>query len=355
MTDEESERMICAEAALDELGGSRIVAYQVVLAHAVGSATAGLLLSQLWYWSKHLPDQRGGWFFKTMDDIEAETALTRSEQMTARKKLVELGVLQEERRGLPARMWFRIDVAAIARLLTDSENKIAGNRKLDVGKSKTGVRNPANQSTENLQSVVRNPADRFAENLQTISENTAETTHDITAAKGARVETPSTSPPNDLAAAALIASLVGEGVNRADAARLAQEAPDECRRQLQYLPFVAAFKSGKGAYLRSAIEQGFGPPKGYAQAQERQAQAAERARAAQAQRAARRQQEERQVALLAARARLEQDPNLWARIQAEAEAELPALLRGKPGHVAYKPALEARINEIVAARAAAGA
>ena len=43
-----------------------------------------------------------------------------------------------------------------------------------------------------------------------------------------------------------------------------------------------------------------------------------------------------------------QDGALWARIRAEAQAKLPVPLRGKPHHVAYKPALEGRINEIVA-------
>jgi hypothetical protein len=62
---------------------------------------------------------------------------------------------------------------------------------------------------------------------------------------------------------ALIACLHGHGVNRADAVRLVKEQPEECRRQLDYLPFVPTFTSGKGAYLRSAIEQGFGPPKKY--------------------------------------------------------------------------------------------
>src|SRR5687768_2800457 len=100
------------DRAFDALGASRIVAYQVALAHAVGSATAGLLLSQLWYWSRHTTERdRDGWFYKTMDEIHAETALTRSEQMTARKKLVERGLLEEKRVGLPARMWFRVNVA----------------------------------------------------------------------------------------------------------------------------------------------------------------------------------------------------------------------------------------------------
>jgi hypothetical protein len=62
----------------------------------------------------------------------------------------------------------------------------------------------------------------------------------------------------------LVEQLVANELNRADAERLAGERPDDCRRQLAYLDGVAEFKSSRGAYLRTAIEKGFGPPKGYA-------------------------------------------------------------------------------------------
>jgi hypothetical protein len=72
------------------------------------------------------------------------------------------------------------------------------------------------------------------------------------------------------AAALLVEELVTQSLNRADAIRLAREKPEECRRQLAYLPFKIAelggehqFRSGKGAYLRRAIEQEFAAPKSY--------------------------------------------------------------------------------------------
>lgn len=57
--------------------------------------------------------------------------------------------------------------------------------------------------------------------------------------------------------------LMAEGVNKADAERLAREKPDECRRQLEFLPFVQKFRTSKGAWLRSAVEGKYGPPPGY--------------------------------------------------------------------------------------------
>ena len=74
--------------------------------------------------------------------------------------------------------------------------------------------------------------------------------------------------PEDFSTVALVAQLVAADLNRETAERFARERPDECRRQLAYLPFVTEFKSSRGAYLRRAIEQGFAPPAAYARQQE---------------------------------------------------------------------------------------
>ncbi len=65
---------------------------------------------------------------------------------------------------------------------------------------------------------------------------------------------------------ALINQLVTHGLGQGAAAIYAKANPEECRRQLDYLPYVVEFKSSKGAYLRRAIEDGYGPPKGYEEA-----------------------------------------------------------------------------------------
>ena len=78
---------------------------------------------------------------------------------------------------------------------------------------------------------------------------------------------PALSAP-DPATAALVAELIAADLNREVAERFARELPDEARRQLSYLPFVTEFKTSRGAYLRRAIEQGFAPPRGFAQKQQ---------------------------------------------------------------------------------------
>ena len=78
----------------------------------------------------------------------------------------------------------------------------------------------------------------------------------------------------DAATEALVTELVANNVNRKEALRLAREKPEECRRQLDCLPYqTGEFKSSKGAFLKSAIEDEYGAPKGYQEAQRRQKQA----------------------------------------------------------------------------------
>ena len=95
----------------DVLGGNgRVVAYRPYFAHAFGGACNALLLSQLWFWT-NTPTVRGrgdGWFWKSQKDITAETGLTRTETRTARRNLCEIGVLEEQVRGCPATVHFRI-------------------------------------------------------------------------------------------------------------------------------------------------------------------------------------------------------------------------------------------------------
>ncbi|AXC73032.1 hypothetical protein DOE59_16555 [Salmonella enterica subsp. diarizonae serovar 48:i:z] len=78
---------------------------------------AAVFLSQMVYWHNRMD---GGWMYKTQADITSETALTRDEQETARKRLVALGVLEEARRGVPATMHYRINTERLEALLLET-------------------------------------------------------------------------------------------------------------------------------------------------------------------------------------------------------------------------------------------
>jgi len=101
------------------LGEGRVVAHRPCFARAFGGAACGLLLSQFWFWSgtPTVRGRAGGWFWKSQREITEETGLSRAETETARRRLRALGVLEEERRGIPATLHFRLDTAAMQRLL----------------------------------------------------------------------------------------------------------------------------------------------------------------------------------------------------------------------------------------------
>lgn len=86
----------------------RPIAFQRCFVTLTGSINAALMLSQAVYWANRC-DERGGWFYKTQADWEEETGLTRREQETARKILTKLEVMEEELRGIPAKLHFRVD------------------------------------------------------------------------------------------------------------------------------------------------------------------------------------------------------------------------------------------------------
>lgn len=106
------------QAALTDLVGGRPVAYWPALAKRVGGVKAAVMLSQLLYWNGNAEVQgRDGWFYKSIEDMERETGLTKLEQQTARAVLEKRGIIQARLRGVP-RVWhYRVDMVALGDIL----------------------------------------------------------------------------------------------------------------------------------------------------------------------------------------------------------------------------------------------
>jgi len=103
-----------------DLLGRGCVAFYPRLADLTGSVTAALLLGQCLYWTRSVTrqqPQRNGWFWKTAAEWQRETGLSRREQDSARRRLRALGLLEEHRRGMPARRWFRLDLVGLRQQL----------------------------------------------------------------------------------------------------------------------------------------------------------------------------------------------------------------------------------------------
>ena len=94
----------------------RPIAFQRAFVRLGVGITGALMLSQAVYWSKRTNDP-DGWFYKGQAEWEEETGLSRCEQETARKALMRIGVLDEVRQGMPARLFYRINLEKLESLL----------------------------------------------------------------------------------------------------------------------------------------------------------------------------------------------------------------------------------------------
>jgi hypothetical protein len=122
----------------------RSISFHRCLVETTGSITAALMLSQALYWTPR-SSTKDGWFYKSEKEWNEETGMTRTEQEGARKKLRQCGFWQEDKRGIPCRLFYRVDMDKLAKSLGISvskcADKFAGNlqtRKQETRKQATG-------------------------------------------------------------------------------------------------------------------------------------------------------------------------------------------------------------------------
>lgn len=104
-----------------EVLGTRPIVFNSSLAHALGSAKAGLFLSQLLFWWEKGRDPE--WIYKTIKEVESETCLSRKEQETAIKLCEDHDLMVVKVRGIPARRHFHIKIDNIIKFLQDYAEK----------------------------------------------------------------------------------------------------------------------------------------------------------------------------------------------------------------------------------------
>lgn len=88
-----------------------------------GSPDVARFLAQCLYWSGiDLVEQRQGWFYKSREEWQAETWLSRYKQEKAREQLKSMGLLEEkrQRRNTGIRIWFRLNRALYNGLVNTS-------------------------------------------------------------------------------------------------------------------------------------------------------------------------------------------------------------------------------------------
>ena len=112
-------------------GLGRVVAYYPALAHALGGVNVALVLSQLFYLAGPElarngypePEAEEAWVAVSAGELMRQTGLTRAEQEGARRHLRGLGVLNEERRGMPASLCFQVNWGRVDTLVGEWLNQ----------------------------------------------------------------------------------------------------------------------------------------------------------------------------------------------------------------------------------------
>jgi len=139
-----------ANSALECILGQKTVGFYPVIAKALGSAPAAIMVSQAFFWQYKAkfgsPVVIDGeqYFSKTVAEWYEETSVTESAQRLARSILVKHGIMVEKLAGLPATMHFRVDinslVAVINAYLSNGITVAAkhGNRKPQISRTGSG-------------------------------------------------------------------------------------------------------------------------------------------------------------------------------------------------------------------------
>lgn len=97
---------------LEKEGSAAIVAYNPALMPLTGSVKATLLLSYLLQTqNRALGD--GVWLRQTEQELRRCTGLTSVEQVTARRRLLTLGLIEVELKGLPGTLHYRVRLGAL--------------------------------------------------------------------------------------------------------------------------------------------------------------------------------------------------------------------------------------------------
>jgi hypothetical protein len=166
-----------------------IIAYHRIFALVGGSAQAGIFLSQAYYWTPKANNPEG-WFYKTKEEWEKETGLTRRQQDTVVKHLKEIGILSVELRGIPCKLYYKINKDVFAEAIgrhqpivektgeksaeTTQNQQLHKNAKLDAQNRLTSCTETPNKLHKNAE--LNPPQNHTQQAFQPPSEITSENT-----------------------------------------------------------------------------------------------------------------------------------------------------------------------------------
>jgi hypothetical protein len=134
-----------------------------------------LMLSQLVYWTARSKNDEG-WIYKTHHEWTMETGLTRKEQETARKTLKHLGFITEIKKGVPCKVYFKVERENLYKALIEYSESLDSSQLRKSGQLDAQIVQTECAKTDNC---VRKSGQLDAQISPSITENTTENTTDI--------------------------------------------------------------------------------------------------------------------------------------------------------------------------------
>ena len=84
-----------------------------------------IMLSEIYseynYWKKRNELQQGSWFYSTIENMYYNTGLSKHQQLSACKELVEYGIIKMKYHGMPKKRYFKFEPSAFNKLYADFE------------------------------------------------------------------------------------------------------------------------------------------------------------------------------------------------------------------------------------------
>ena len=110
----------------------------------------GELASEYDYWKSN-GELEEGWFFSTVENVEENTTLTKYKQKKALDNLQKIGVLEVQRKGIPAKRYIKINEERVFEILSNkkSKNLTSGSQEILLLEVKKFDRNNNNNNNNN--------------------------------------------------------------------------------------------------------------------------------------------------------------------------------------------------------------
>ena len=105
-------------------GNFIVVNRALISAYGLDAAVMlGELASEYCYWEAQ-GEAADGWFYSTIENVEKNTGLTAHSQRQALNSLIEAGIIETEKKGMPAKRYIRINEDAVVKNFNNKSLKI---------------------------------------------------------------------------------------------------------------------------------------------------------------------------------------------------------------------------------------